>query len=303
LSSESAPEFTPTAGNMSRREPVNILLRRRAEDRHVAALTNLAENSKLCSIADFAARSDSKVKGALMRRKITEQNQRIRDQLDERRRKLALLLTTERAQYEREIEASFETPEQVKERMFAYARRLKEENEAERRKLAEELERKRFIQGSDVLRARASEITAERTALDRLAQLQEKQRLRRLEEEREAAEEAERRRAAARAFTRADVESEAKRRLAAEMRGALGAQVGVKKVLTDAEREYERRVDEAMLEEDRRAAEALRAADAGRKAAYRDEYFRTQRYNVGEAAVKAGAAAAEAGESGVRTSS
>lgn len=92
------------------------MLRRRADDRHVEALRNLAETNKLGGIAAFTASSDHKVKAALMKRKIAEQNARMRAQLDERRRKLAMLLTAERAQFEREIEDSFETPEQVKER-------------------------------------------------------------------------------------------------------------------------------------------------------------------------------------------
>lgn len=101
---------------MSKREPINIVLRRRFEDQHQANVKALQENNKLSSIADFTSRSDGKVKGALMKRKIAEQNARIRELLDERRRKLALLLNAERTQYEKDIEDSFETPEQVKER-------------------------------------------------------------------------------------------------------------------------------------------------------------------------------------------
>lgn len=279
---------------MSRREPINIMLRRRADDRHVEAVRNLAETNKLGGIAAFTASSDYKVKAALMKRKVAEQNARMRAQLDERRRKLAMLLTAERAQFERDIEDSFETPEQVKERMFAYARRLKEENDAERRRLREELERKRFIAGSDVLRARASEIISERTALDRLAQLQEKQRAREAEAERERAEEAARAKDVAAFHSKAAIEAEARRRFALEMRGALDAQVAVRRALTATEAEYERGVESRMLEEDRAAAEALRGADAARRAAERDEFARTMRYNAAEAAVKGRAEAAEA---------
>ena len=101
---------------MSKPEPLNIILRRRADDREVVALRNVAELNKLGSIADFSAKSDFKVKGALVSRKIAEQNDRLRDRLDERRRRLAELLTAERSAFEAEFMASFETPEQVKAR-------------------------------------------------------------------------------------------------------------------------------------------------------------------------------------------
>ena len=98
------------------REPINILMRRKAEERHSEAVKVRQEHVRLSEIADFEKRSVSKVHGAIMRKRITEQNRLIREQLDERRRQLAMLLTSEREQHEREIEASFETPEQVKER-------------------------------------------------------------------------------------------------------------------------------------------------------------------------------------------
>lgn len=97
-------------------EPLNIVLRRRADDRQVESLRNVAALNKLGSIASFAASSDSKVKTALVSRKIVEQNGRLRDRLDERRRRLAELLTAERTMFEAEFMSSFESPEVVKER-------------------------------------------------------------------------------------------------------------------------------------------------------------------------------------------
>jgi hypothetical protein len=58
--------------------------------------------------------------------------------------------------FEAEIAASFESPEQVKERLLAHAREIKEQREVARRKLAEELELRRFKASSDALRSRAS---------------------------------------------------------------------------------------------------------------------------------------------------
>lgn len=279
---------------VSTREPLNIAMRRRAEDRLREAGVVCSEHTRLSEIADFERRSTAKVHGALMKKRTAEENERLRDAVDERRRALATLLTEERAAYEAEMEASFESPEVVKERTFAYARKLKEENEARRAALAAELEERRFRMGSDVLRARASAVTAERTALDRLAQLQEKAKLREMEAERERREAGMVDSTTARMFSRAAVEAEARRRLAVEMREALATQAVVKSELASAAAAHDRSVDDAMLVADGAAAAAARRAEVDRRAAARAEYERVTEYNAGEAAVKARAAAAEA---------
>lgn len=112
--------------------------------------------------------------------------------------RLAKLLEDEKAAYEAEIEASFETPEQAKERcvhacctqgccigsrvnrgarrMFARARELQAAREAERQRTVAELEEKRWRLSSDVLRARESKIRLLNTTADREAQLIERER-------------------------------------------------------------------------------------------------------------------------------
>ena len=252
-----------------------------------------AEHSRLAEIADFERRSTAKVHGALARKRAAEENARLRDAVDDRRRALASLLTAERAGYEAEMAASFESPEVVKERTFAYARKLKEENEAARRALAAELEEKRFRASSDVLHARASAVTAERTAVERLGQLEEKARLRAAAAAVEAAEEKLVDGTTARMFSRAAVEAEARRRLAVEMRGALAAQLAVKGELAAAAAAHDASVDARLLEADGAAAAAGRRADADRRLAARAEYERVTAFNASEAAVRAAAAAAE----------
>lgn len=177
--------------------------------------------------------------------------------------------------------------------MFAKARQLKADSEARRKKLAEELEAKRFRLGSDVLRARASAITAERTALDRLSQLQEKQRLAELEAERERHESTFVDATTAKMFDRAAVESEARRRLAIEMREALGAQVAVKKVLGQETRRHDIEEDGKYLDYDRAGADKLRQADIDRRRAAREEYERVSAYNARELAMKKSSEAAD----------
>jgi hypothetical protein len=179
--------------------------------------------------------------------------------------------------------------------MFAYARQLKAESEARRKALAEELEQKRFRQQSDVLRSRASAITAERTALDRLSQLQEKQQLRELEKERDAREATLTDATTAKMFDRAAVEAEARRRLEAEMKLALDAQLSVKRDLSVTAKLHETEVENKLLEDDSAAARAQRQADWNRRQAAREEYLRVQEFNAQETAVRQSTKRAEEG--------
>lgn len=132
----------------------------------------VAELRKDTNIVEFAHRSERGVQRTLVRQRIAQANERVRAACDARRARLASLLESEKSQYESEIAATFETPEQVKEKLLKYAREIKEQRESARRALAEELELRRFKAGSDALRARTSALLTEKTGLDRVAQLQ-----------------------------------------------------------------------------------------------------------------------------------
>jgi hypothetical protein len=276
--------------------PQNILRMRREEEAHSRALANVKERDRVEGLVSFEHRSGRMIDDRLVRQRIAEENKKLRAKVDERRAALARLLEGERAQFQRDIEASFESAETVKERLFAHARTLKEQREAQRRRLAEELENKRFRLSSDVLRARASAITAERTAFDRLEQLQDKQRVAGLEARAEAAE-AEQAAADLRAFHEEQrVQAEARRRIAAEAARTLDQQVAVRRDLTAAERAYEDGLVARLLEADRAAAAAQRQADMDRREHARVEYERVQAFNAKEQGQKGGAAAREAAE-------
>jgi hypothetical protein len=276
--------------------PQNILRMRREEDAHMRALANVKERDRVEGVVSFEHRSGRMIDDRLVRQRIADENKKLRAKVDERRAALARLLEGERAQFQRDIEASFESAEAVKERLFAHARTLKEQREAQRRRLAEELENKRFRLSSDVLRARASAITAERTAFDRLAQLQDKQRLAGLEARAEAAA-AEETAANLRAFHEEQrVQAEARRRLAAESAATLDQQVAVRRDLTAAERAYEDSLVARLLDADRAAAAAQRQAELDRREHARVEYERVQAFNAKEQGQKGGAAAREAAE-------
>ena len=274
--------------------PLNIQRMRRDEERHQVALFNVRERDRVEGIVSFEHRTERQITDRLVRQRVAEANKKLRARVDERRAALARLLESERFTLQRDIEASFDTPEAVKEKLFAHARRLKEEREAARRALAAELEDKRFRLSSDALRARASAITAERTALDRVEQLQHKARVGSLDAARER-EEMERAAADAREFnSQQRVLAEARRRIAAETAAVLDQQTAVRRDLTAAEQAFEDAQVQRMLEADRAAAEAQRAAEVARREHARVEYERVQAYNAKERGAKGGAAAREA---------
>lgn len=275
---------------------LNIQRMRREEDRIAQAQANILEASKVESRVTFEHRTERQITDRLMRTRIAEANKRLKAKVDVRRAALAKLLEQERYMYQRDIEASFETPEQVKERIFAHARALKENREAARRKLAAELEDKRFRISSDILRGRASAVTAERVAFDRIEQLQQKQRIQEMEHEREQQESAAAIAASQGYLDEQKVIAEAKRRIAAESAHVLDQQIAAKRDLNAAEKSYEDSLVQAMLQTDRAAADAQRNAAIARRQQAREAYERTMLYNASERGTKGHAAAKEAEE-------
>ena len=97
-------------------EPLNIRLRRQDEDRREGWKQLVTETHRATILNRFENRSQVKLHGRLAREHVAAQNKVIREQVDERRRRLAALLEEEKRGFEAEIQASFETPEQVKAR-------------------------------------------------------------------------------------------------------------------------------------------------------------------------------------------
>lgn len=99
--------------------PANILSRRREEGRREEASRAVADLGRVTSAVLFASRGTARFAKQLTQTRVSEANARLRAEVDARRARLAQLLEAEKAQCERDIEASFETPEQVKERCVA----------------------------------------------------------------------------------------------------------------------------------------------------------------------------------------
>lgn len=106
------------------RLPANLALRRREEARQADASVVVAERKKIAGYVEFEHRTDKKIRGQLLKQRIQESNKLLREQVNQRRARLAALLEAERKQFDVEIEASFETPEQVKERYTQFVGKI-----------------------------------------------------------------------------------------------------------------------------------------------------------------------------------
>ncbi|CAD8052711.1 unnamed protein product [Paramecium primaurelia] len=96
---------------------------------------------------------------------------------NQRKEKLAALLNAEHQQYQQEIKAMVETPEQVKERMMKEVAELKQRKEFERAKQAEAAYERRFRDNADELRLVNQQFNEQQTVAYRNMQMMEKQKM------------------------------------------------------------------------------------------------------------------------------
>lgn len=261
-------------------------MRRAEEDRLAAARAVVAETERVGHKTSFEVRTVGKIQARIVRDRVAKGKKEAEDALNRRRAQLSRLLENERRVYEAEIEASFETPEQAKERMFARARQLQAQREAERRAELEKLELKRFRQQSDLLRACESKQRVLAATGERAAQLDEKEAIEAqlAAEEREFAEkwEAERLRRA-----REEEEKERKRREAhMALKADIDSMVELKRGMTTELDSAARESDRATLERWSAERQAVEERARARKEREREEYERVVAMNVREEAEK-----------------
>ena len=80
----------------------------------------------------WEAKTDKIIDKGIVRNKITDLRRKAAAELEQRKARLAALLEAEDRMYEREFHDNLETPEQVREAMFARLQHLKEKREDER---------------------------------------------------------------------------------------------------------------------------------------------------------------------------
>ena len=112
----------------------------------------------------------------IVKNRIADMKRRQASNLEERKAKLAALLDAEDRMYEQEFQNSLETPEQVREKMFARLTELKAKREEER--VAEVQRRKdmQFKSANDALRKEDQKFYNYGTAIEREKQLIDKRR-------------------------------------------------------------------------------------------------------------------------------
>lgn len=281
-------------------EPYNIRRRKAEEARLETAMAAISQRKEAQKMTHFENRTSAKAGARMAKEEMRRAEQELKQGLLRRRAKLAQLLERERQDLERMIEASFDPPEVVKAKMFAKARALQERREEERRQKAAELDALRFKQGSDLLRARNSMITAHRAADERARQIAEHQQ--RLAEEREREAEEDRKMAERLKVSdeREEREAAERARRNAEMRAELDAQVGVKKSLESRRRRHEAEVDGHFLGLWQREARDLDEKERARRARARAEMKRTMKENEQYRGKEAKAAAQEFAEDQAR---
>jgi len=79
--------------------PLNLRIRRREEERQQAAAQLVEETKKTTGVVLFEHRTDAKIRDRMIRDKIAKDNKKVREQIDERRARLAALLEAEKMEY------------------------------------------------------------------------------------------------------------------------------------------------------------------------------------------------------------
>lgn len=281
-------------------DPPNIAARRMEEDRLADARAVVAGQAVVGKMAQFEIRTAGKIQSRVAKERVERGKAVMAEQLNRRRARLARMLETERQQLQAEIEASFETPEQLKERMFARARELQAKREADRMATLKDLEEKRWRQQSDLLRARDSELTVKRTTEERAAQLREKEEALAREAE-EAARFAEHWKRDAEAREARELEEKAKRSQAnSALREELDRLTTMRREMSEAEKEHAREQDRMTMDQWKAIdhAEAERLAEKKRRNA--EEHARVMAMNKEHAEKRAIEAAREFADDKVR---
>ena len=322
---------------MAYREPANIIARRRQEETLSRNAAIVAEQRHLGERIAFETRTGAAYERAQRRAAALKENERLRTMVNERRQQLRSLLEAERQQFEAEVEASFETPEQVRARMFAHARELRDAREARRQETVQQLLARKAVADNDELRTIASKALAERVGLQQAEQLRQRADRLRIEERTSlqphvtslilsdadlepaalagsggssennnsnsspsgssssSSTSSSSAAAAAAKLDREKIAAEARRRLAAELRGALDLQVATRGAVTSAEQAAAQAEAQAELAGIRAQLTSEAQAELRRKAVARDEGVRVQRANL-EAERQARTAHKAAGE-------
>lgn len=126
--------------------------------------------------AHWEAKTIKKIEKGIVRSRLEDMRRREASNLEVRKARLAELLAAEDRIYEKEFNDNMETPEQVREKMFARLQELKGKREQERQDEVARRQDMRFKSSNDILRKEDHKFYNYGTAIEREKQLIDKRR-------------------------------------------------------------------------------------------------------------------------------
>lgn len=112
----------------------------------------LAGDKNLTLTAQWEHKTDKIIQRQIVKGRLAEMRKMYTANLEQRREKLASLLSAEDRMYEQEFNEKQETPEQVRQHMYERLQMLKAEREEERQSLVQRKLDQKFKMGNDALR-------------------------------------------------------------------------------------------------------------------------------------------------------
>jgi hypothetical protein len=153
-----------------------IVARQKKELKEEAAINSNVSESKVVAKCIWENKTNGMIINNQVKMKVSELEARRKSDLDERRRKLSVMLTQERTMYETELKEREETPGQRMDKMAQRGWELKKRREDERKKLVQEKLYQQWRSSMDELRTADSKLFELETMAARDWQVEEKQR-------------------------------------------------------------------------------------------------------------------------------
>ncbi|CAK85047.1 unnamed protein product (macronuclear) [Paramecium tetraurelia] len=139
--------------NSTRNRSEQLIYQRRQQEQYVGKLnTKLRQEHYEKTFAAWENKGKDIANWQYTKNRLQQIRSEAEANKNQRREKLAFLLNAEHEQYQQEIKAMVETPEQVKERMMKEVAELKQRKEAERARQADAAYDRRFRENADELR-------------------------------------------------------------------------------------------------------------------------------------------------------
>lgn len=139
-------------------------------------MNDIRGDHNLAHKAHWEAKTNKLIEKGIVRNRMEDMRRRQASNLEQRKARLAELLAAEDRIYEKEFNDNMETPEQVREKMFARLQELKGKREQERQDEVARRQDMQFKAQNDILRKEDAKFYNYGTAIEREKQLIDKRR-------------------------------------------------------------------------------------------------------------------------------